>query len=202
MRNRDLFNFRLLDLPLLRAWRHTIESSRCTNLERVTCCFSILQRIAVSTARISSTLMCSFESRHFHPVMVFQAHKPEGMLALRRWYLTWSSEEDCNRRSSPLKLTMVSNLLTNRSSFPEPWIFRWGFINGRRRKVWKSVVHPGEVRSKICCMDSGGLSPNKVPSWLKIQVTTVTFHELPKRVNLQSVWASLPCCCFAKHIMV
>ena len=178
IRRRDRLNLRLLDRPLLNAWRQTRESKRCTNLLLRILCFSMRHFNDVRTARISNTLMCSVQSFHCHPAMVFQRHKRAGTLARNLWYLTKSSLEDCSIKSSPFTPTKVRSFLTSFSSFPVVGSERATRISGRCRKLWKSLLQPGEVLLYTCWTLSSGFNPRTAPNWLRIHATTVTFPRV------------------------
>ena len=145
--------------------------------------------MAHSTALSSSTLMCSLWPLHFHPHTVDHFHKFAGILALSLWYFSVSSEAEFTSMSSPLILTKLSSFLTRRSLPPWMRAFLGPFIGCLVRKVAKSVLAPGDVRSMQCWTVSWGLTPSHAPNWLRSHVITVTFQELPSSVNLRS-WST------------
>ena len=124
------------------------------------------------------------------------------MAARSLWYLTWSSLDACSNRSSPLTLIRLHSLRTSRSSLPRTTFDRFAVIGGRCKKVWKSFVQPGAVRSTISCTLSAGFSPRTHPNCPNNHATTGTLQELPSRVIRRSTCSWLPCLALPMHCTV
>ena len=174
----------------------------CTNLLLEILCLSNLHRNAVSTARISSALMCSALPVHRQLATAFQRQSFAGILARNLWYRVRSSDAAWIKISSPLMLTKVRSFFTSSNCPVHPPPRREVFIDGLLRNVWRSFVQPGVVRCTTSCGDRLGLSPSRAPSWLNNQLTTVTFHEFPIRLMRTSLWWKLPWSFFGRQCSV
>lgn len=179
------FSYSCCCFDFLRASGGILASPRCTNLDLTLRFLTMCQRGDVSTARISSTLMCSALPCQCHPIIVFQDHSDADRLTRNLWYLRISSVGGLNHDILTFQIHHITirSLATKSYSPFSPSLFLLLRLC-RCRKPPNILPLPGLVTSTASWGFFLGHRPKTKLNGERSQTTTVKFRRLPIKLFL------------------